>query len=55
MFPFQFFCLFRRGQAYYHLGDYPQALADCEASLAMEPENETVQKFRGLLQDKLKM
>jgi len=53
--PFQFFCLFRRGQAYYHLGDYPQALADCEASLAMEPENETVQKFRDLLQDKLKM
>ncbi|MDR0456265.1 MAG: tetratricopeptide repeat protein [Treponema sp.] len=53
--PFQAFCLFRRGQAYYHAGDYPQALSDCEASLAMEPQNETVQKFRALLQSKLKM
>jgi len=53
--PFQAFCLFRRGQAYYHIGDYPQALADCEASLAMEPQNETISKFRTLLQSKLKM
>jgi len=53
--PFQAFCLFRRGQAYYHVGDYPQALSDCEASLAMEPQNETVQKFRLLIQSKLKM
>jgi len=53
--PFQAFCLFRRGQAYYHVGDYPQALSDCEASLAMEPQNETVQKFRALIQNKLKM
>jgi len=53
--PFQAFCLFRRGQAYFHVGDYPQALSDCEASLAMEPENETVQKFRILIQNKLKM
>jgi putative GTP pyrophosphokinase len=53
--PFQAFCLFRRGQAYYHAGDYPQALADCEASLALEPDNETVRRFKKLLQDKLKM
>ena len=53
--PFQAFCLFRRGQAYYHIGDYPQVLADCEASLAMEPNNEASQKFRNLLQNKLKM
>jgi len=53
--PFQAFCLFRRGQAYFHVGDYPQALADCESSLAIEPENETVQKFRFLIQSKLKM
>jgi putative GTP pyrophosphokinase len=53
--PFQAFCLFRRGQAYYHVGDYPQALSDCEASLAMEPQNETMQKFRVLIQSKLKM
>ena len=53
--PFQAFCLFRRGQSYYHIGDYPQALSDCETSLAMDPQNETVQKFRDLIQSKLKM
>jgi putative GTP pyrophosphokinase len=53
--PFQAFCLFRRGQAYYHIGDYPQALSECESSLAMEPHNETILKFRTLLQSKLKM
>jgi len=53
--PFQAFCLFRRGQAYYHIGDSPHALADCEAALAMEPENEAIIKFRTLLQSKLKM
>jgi putative GTP pyrophosphokinase len=53
--PFQAFCLFRRGQAYYHIGDYPQALSDCESALAMEPQNETIIKFRTLLQSKLKM
>jgi putative GTP pyrophosphokinase len=53
--PIQAFCLFRRGQAYYHVGDYPQALSDCESSLAIEPQNEAAQKFRTLLQNKLKM
>jgi putative GTP pyrophosphokinase len=53
--PIQAFCLFRRGQAYYHVGDYLQALSDCETSLAMEPQNEAAQKFRTLLQSKLKM
>ncbi|GHV96109.1 (p)ppGpp synthetase [Spirochaetia bacterium] len=53
--PYQSFCLFRRGQAYFHIGDYPQALSDCEASLALEPDNETVIKFKELLQGKLKM
>ena len=53
--PYQAFCLFRRGQAFYHIADYPQALSDCEASLAMEPENDATQKFRDLLQKKLKM
>jgi putative GTP pyrophosphokinase len=53
--PYQAFCLFRRGQAYYHIGDYPAALADCEASLDLEPENESAQKLRKILQDKLKM
>jgi putative GTP pyrophosphokinase len=53
--PIQAFCLFRRGQAYYHVGDYLQALSDCESSLAMEPQNEAAQKFRTLLQSKLKL
>ncbi|MDR2759711.1 MAG: tetratricopeptide repeat protein [Spirochaetaceae bacterium] len=53
--PYQAFCLFRRGQAYYHIGDYPAALADCESSLDLEPENEGALKFRELVQNKLKM
>jgi len=53
--PYQAFCLFRRGQSYFHIGDYPQALSDCEAALAMEPSNDAIQKFRVLVQSKLKM
>ena len=53
--PYQSFCLFRRGQAYYHIGDYPQALADCENSLSLEPNNKPTEKFKELLQEKLKM
>jgi len=53
--PYQAYCLFRRGQSYYHIGDYPQALSDCETALAMEPGNEAIQKFRVLVQGKLKM
>ncbi|MDR2575732.1 MAG: tetratricopeptide repeat protein [Treponema sp.] len=53
--PYQAFCLFRRGQSYFHIGDYPQALSDCEAALAMEPGNDAIQKFRILVQSKLKM
>jgi putative GTP pyrophosphokinase len=53
--PYQAFCLFRRGQAYYHIGDYPAALADCETALDLEPENEAIQRLRKILQDKLKM
>ena len=52
---FQAFCWFRRGQAYYHIGDYPQALSDCEEAIKMGPENEAIEKFRTLLQNKLKM
>jgi putative GTP pyrophosphokinase len=53
--PYQPFCLFRRGQAYYHIGDYPQALSDCENSLALEPSNKSTVKFKALVMDKLKM
>jgi putative GTP pyrophosphokinase len=53
--PYQPYCLYRRGQAYYHLEDYPQALADSEAALALEPDNESIKKFRQMLLDKLKM
>jgi putative GTP pyrophosphokinase len=53
--PYQSYCLFRRSQAYYHIGDYPQALADCDSSLALEPDNEGTKKLRKILLDKLKM
>jgi putative GTP pyrophosphokinase len=53
--PYQSFCLFRRAQAYYHIGDYPQGLADCENSLALEPQNKSAAKFKDLLLEKLKM
>jgi putative GTP pyrophosphokinase len=53
--PYQPFCLFRRGQAYYHIGDLPQGLADCENSLALEPGNASAVKFRELLHEKLRM
>lgn len=52
---YQSFCLFRRAQAFYHIGDYPQSLADCESSLSLEPGNKSAVKFKALLIDKLKM
>ena len=53
--PYQAFCYYRRGQAYYHLDDLPQALADCEAALALEPDSEPIGRFRKLLLNKLNM
>jgi putative GTP pyrophosphokinase len=53
--PYQTFCLFRRAQAYYHIGDYPAALADCDTALSLEPDNEGTHKLREILQEKLKM
>jgi len=52
--PYQPYCLFRRGQSYYHLGDYPQALADCDAALVLE-SFDAGRKFKELLLNKLKM
>jgi putative GTP pyrophosphokinase len=52
--PYQPYCLFRRGQAYYHLADYPHALGDCEAALVLE-SFEAGRKFKELLLNKLKM
>jgi putative GTP pyrophosphokinase len=53
--PYQHYCLYRRGQAYYHLGDLPQALADCEASLALSPDSPSARQFQEILRNKLKM
>ncbi|MDR3122291.1 MAG: tetratricopeptide repeat protein [Treponema sp.] len=53
--PYQHFCLYRRGQAYYHLGDLPQALADCEAALVLNQDSQPARQFQALLRDKLKM
>jgi len=55
IYPYQSFCLFRRAQAFYHIGDFPAALADCENSLALEPEHSSAIKFRNILLEKLKM
>ena len=52
--PYQPYCLFRRGQAFFHLEDFPRALGDCEAALALEPL-EAVKKFKDLVMTKLKM
>ena len=53
--PYQPFCLFRRAQSFYHIGDYPAALADIENSLALDPENQSAAKLKDILLDKLKM
>ncbi|MFP3040365.1 tetratricopeptide repeat protein [Treponema primitia] len=53
--PYQHYCLYRRGQAYYHLGDLPQALADCESSLVLDPDSRSAQQFKEILRKKLKM
>ena len=52
--PYQPYCLYRRGQAYFHLEDYSQALADCEAALALE-SFDGVRKFRQLIIEKINM
>ncbi|MCL2069499.1 MAG: tetratricopeptide repeat protein [Treponema sp.] len=51
---YQPYCLYRRGQAYFHLEDFPRALGDCEAALALE-SFEAARKFKELLLSKLKM
>jgi putative GTP pyrophosphokinase len=56
--PYQSFCLFRRAQAWYHLGDLPQALADCEAAITLWPESPAgtaMDRFRAMIHGKLKM
>jgi putative GTP pyrophosphokinase len=56
--PYQSFCLFRRAQAWYHLGDFPQALADCESAITLWPESpvsSVMEQFHRMLLNKLKM
>jgi putative GTP pyrophosphokinase len=55
LYPYQGFCLYRRAQAYYHLEDYAEALADCEAALAMDPKITAASRLKELCQNKLKM
>jgi putative GTP pyrophosphokinase len=52
---FQPFCFYRRAEAYYHLEDYPQALSDCDAALALDHELEGASKLKFMLMDKLNM
>lgn len=44
--PYHFFSRYRRAVAWWRLGDTAQALADCEAALHLQPENETVRALR---------
>jgi putative GTP pyrophosphokinase len=53
--PYQPYCLFRRAQAYFHLGDYPAALADCESALAVYPELPGAAEFKRLILEKLEI
>jgi hypothetical protein len=41
--------------AYWHVGDYAQALSDAEAALRLEPENELASRLRDLALRKMKM
>jgi putative GTP pyrophosphokinase len=52
---FQPYCFYRRAEAYYHLEDYPQALADCESSLSLDHELDGALKLKAMLLQKLKM
>jgi putative GTP pyrophosphokinase len=53
--PCHFYTIFRRAEAYYHLGDYPKALSDCENALGLEPDDSNAGKLREMVLDKLKM
>jgi tetratricopeptide (TPR) repeat protein len=52
---FQPYCFYRRAEAYYHLKDHPQALADCESALALAPELDGADRLKSLLLDELSM
>jgi putative GTP pyrophosphokinase len=53
--PHQKWCFFRRAQCYYHIGDYPESLSDCEAALRLKTDFEPAMKLRSILINKLKM
>ncbi|MDR2600917.1 MAG: tetratricopeptide repeat protein [Spirochaetaceae bacterium] len=55
IYPYQVYCLYRRAQAYYHLEDYPAALADCDAALDLDGEFNQCKRLKKLLMDKLRM
>jgi len=51
--PFRKFCYLRRGEVYYHLNDYPAALADCETALSNDSSFEPALKLKALILKKL--
>jgi putative GTP pyrophosphokinase len=53
--PHQKYCFFRRAQDYYHINDYPAALSDCEAAIALDSKFESAKKLKTLLMKKLEM
>lgn len=44
--PCQFWCLVRRAQAWWHLGDFPRCVADCEAALTLKPGHQLADSLR---------
>ncbi len=52
---YHFYSTYRRAQAYYHLGDYPKALADCEEALQLDPGNEFLKRLKKMTLARLKM
>ncbi|MCX7025457.1 MAG: tetratricopeptide repeat protein [Spirochaetes bacterium] len=53
--PYHFYSLYRRSQAYFHVGDYPKSMADCLAAEALDPANGQTGRLKELVLAKLRM
>jgi len=51
--PFRMYCYFRRGEVYYHLNDYPAALADCNTALTQDADFDPAIKLKAMILGKL--
>jgi tetratricopeptide (TPR) repeat protein len=53
--PFQFDFLYARAQVYFHMGDYPESLADCERAGNIDPSVKEVEELKRIIRKKLRM